>query len=67
MEFYAGAGFAVTITLLIGGVIYTLGSVVYARRWPNPNPAVFGYHELFHVFVIVAAGFHFASIWLLVT
>jgi len=32
-----------------GGVLYTLGAVVYAARWPNPSPAVFGYHEIFHV------------------
>jgi hemolysin III len=48
--------------LFLGTVFYALGAVVYARRWPNPKPAVFGYHELFHVMVIAAAGMHYAVI-----
>ena len=46
--------------ILIGGLIYTLGTVVYAMKRPNPFPRVFGYHEIFHIMVIVAASFHFA-------
>jgi hemolysin III len=42
-----------------GGVSYTLGAVVYARRSPDPVPAVFGYHEIFHAFVIGAAVCHY--------
>ena len=38
-----------------GGVLYTAGAVVYALRRPDPAPAVFGYHEIFHVLVIAAA------------
>jgi hemolysin III len=48
--------------LVFGAVCYALGAVVYARRWPNPKPAIFGYHELFHVMVIVAAAVHYAII-----
>jgi hemolysin III len=48
--------------LLVGAAIYILGAVVYARRWPNPNPRVFGYHELFHVMVVVAAALHFVVV-----
>jgi hemolysin III len=48
--------------LLIGGVWYTIGAVVYATRRPDPAPAVFGYHEVFHALVIVACGCHFAAI-----
>ena len=40
----------------LGGLLYTVGAVVYARRRPDPVPAVFGYHEVFHLLVIVAAG-----------
>ncbi len=51
--------------LALGGAIYTLGAVVYTIKRPNPAPAVFGYHENFHVLVIVAAALHYAviAIW----
>jgi hemolysin III len=45
-----------------GGVLYTLGAVVYATKWPNPSPAVFGYHEIFHVLVIGAAALHYSVV-----
>jgi hemolysin III len=48
--------------ILAGGVLYTAGSVVYARRRPDPAPAVFGYHELFHALVIGAAACQYAAI-----
>lgn len=41
--------------LLTGGLLYSLGAVLYARRWPDPWPRVFGYHEVFHVLTIAAA------------
>ena len=46
----------------LGGVLYTLGAVVYATKRPDPVPAVFGYHEVFHVLVIVAAALQYAVI-----
>ena len=46
----------------LGGLLYTAGALVYALRRPDPVPAVFGYHELFHVFVIVAAALQYAVI-----
>jgi hemolysin III len=48
--------------LLAGGVLYTLGAVVYARSRPDPAPTVFGYHELFHVLTILAAAAQYAAI-----
>jgi len=48
--------------MLAGGVCYTTGAVIYALRRPDPMPAVFGYHEVFHALVIVAGGCHFAAI-----
>jgi hemolysin III len=45
-----------------GGVAYTVGAVVYATRVPDPNPRVFGYHEVFHVLVIAAAICHYIAI-----
>jgi hemolysin III len=45
-----------------GGLLYTVGAVVYATQRPNPSPRVFGYHEVFHALVILAAAAHFAAI-----
>jgi hemolysin III len=47
---------------VLGGLVYTLGAVIYATRRPNPIPSVFGYHEVFHALVIVASVCHFAAI-----
>jgi hemolysin III len=53
--------------LVSGGVMYSLGALVYALKMPNLKPGVFGYHELFHALVIVAAGLHYALIFEVVT
>lgn len=51
------------LTLLgLGGVLYTLGAVVYAVKRPNPVPSVFGYHEIFHMLVVAAAALQYAVI-----
>jgi hemolysin III len=56
------AGVAAVALLATGGILYTIGAVVYARRRPDPVPPVFGYHEVFHVLVIAAAAVHFAAV-----
>jgi hemolysin III len=43
-----------------GGLVYTLGAVVYATKRPDPIPRILGYHEVFHAMVIAAAALHFA-------
>jgi hemolysin III len=54
---------AVPVALVAaGGLLYTAGAVVYARKRPNPVAAVFGYHEVFHVLVIAAAALQYAAI-----
>lgn len=50
--------------LVAGGVLYTVGAVVYAFKWPNPFPRVFGYHEIFHLFVIAGGAAFVAMIWI---
>lgn len=51
------------LTLLIaGGLLYSLGAIVYARRRPNPLPAVFGYHEVFHALTIAAVTCQYVAI-----
>jgi hemolysin III len=53
---------AAVILLVLGGLAYTAGAVVYARRRPDPVPSVFGYHELFHALTIVAAACQYVAI-----
>ncbi len=45
--------------LTAGGLTYTAGAVVYAKRWPDPWPTVFGHHEVWHLFVLGGALLHF--------
>lgn len=48
--------------LMGGGLLYTAGAVIYATQRPDPAPAVFGYHEVFHALVVAAAAAHFAVV-----
>jgi hemolysin III len=48
--------------VLAGGVLYTAGGIVYARRKPDPAPAVFGYHEVFHALVVLAVACQYAAV-----
>jgi hemolysin III len=55
-------GVAGASLLVLEGVAYTVGAIVYARRRPDPLPALFGYHELFHALVIVGIGLQYAAV-----
>ena len=61
-ELWTSMGVGGTLLVAAGGVLYTAGAVVYATQRPNPNPAIFGYHEVFHLLVIAAAVAHFSAI-----
>jgi hemolysin III len=61
-ELWSSLGPSGALLLAGGGLLYTAGAVVYATQRPDPNPAVFGYHEVFHAFVIAAAVLHFSVI-----
>jgi hemolysin III len=63
--FYHAAGPAVLILILAGGICYTLGAIVYARKRPDPSPAWFGYHEIFHVGTIAGFVCHYAAIFMI--
>jgi hemolysin III len=52
------------IVLVLGGALYSLGALVYATKRPNPWPAVFGFHEVFHLFVIAGAIVFAAAVWI---
>jgi hemolysin III len=53
--------------IVAGGLLYTAGAIVYAVKRPNPSPATFGYHEVFHALTVVAAACHFVAVALLVS
>jgi hemolysin III len=48
--------------VMLGGLMYTAGAVIYAMGRPDPAPATFGYHEIFHALVVAAAAAHFAVV-----
>ena len=58
-----GAGITAIVLLAVGGVLYSVGAVMYALKWPDPWPATFGYHEFFHACTAVAATCHYVAIW----
>ena len=63
---FSGAGVTAAMLVLVGGVLYTVGAVVYARRRPDPWPATFGYHEIFHLLVVAAAAVQFVAVAIVV-
>jgi hemolysin III len=61
-QVHAGVGDELLSLIFLGGAFYTVGALIYAVRFPDPRPAVFGYHEIFHLLVIAAAVCHFAVV-----
>jgi hemolysin III len=53
---------AAIVLLVVGGIAYTVGGVIYARRRPDPLPSIFGYHELFHALTIVGVACQYVAI-----
>jgi hemolysin III len=60
--FFSSLGPRGTTLILVGGLIYTAGALVYGLKRPNPYPKTFGYHEIFHLLVIVGSVFHFIAV-----
>lgn len=56
-------GVAAFVLLVVGGVLYSAGAIVYTARRPNPAPHTFGYHEVFHLFVLAAALCHYIAVF----
>ncbi len=54
------------VLTVVGGLLYTVGAIVLAVRRPDPSPAVFGYHEVWHAFMVTAAACHFAMVSIVV-
>ena len=61
-----GGGPIVVGLLVLGGLLYNTGAILYGLRWPNPWPHTFGYHEFFHAFTAAAAVSHYLAVWFVV-
>ena len=55
-----------TILVIVGGLAYSVGAVIYGLKRPNPVPGVFGFHEIFHVLTVVAFLCHWSAVLLIV-
>jgi hemolysin III len=66
-DVWTRAGAAAGVLMVSGGLLYTAGALSYHRRRPDPYPAVFGYHEVFHALVCAAAACQYAAIALFLT
>lgn len=64
IPFYLESGIWPVTLLTIGGVFYTVGSFIFYKEWPNPIEGKFGFHEIWHIFVILGAVSHFFIMYL---
>lgn len=65
-QVFGALGVAVGVLLIVGAGLYTIGALAYASTWPNPLPATLGFHEVFHLLVVVAAVNQFVALALVV-
>ena len=65
-QLWAGGGPIVVWLIVAGGVLYTLGAVVYGTKKPDPSPTWFGFHEIFHAFTVAAWACHCVAVYLAV-
>ncbi|WP_406442310.1 hemolysin III family protein [Streptomyces sp. NBC_00631] len=61
-DFLRTGGAAVVVLIVVGGLLYSAGAVVYALQRPDPSPRWFGYHEVFHALTVAAFTAHYAAI-----
>jgi len=64
-QLFRGMEAAELALMVSGGLLYTAGAIVFASRRPDPRPATFGYHEVWHAFQVAAAACHYAMILLI--
>lgn len=63
-QFASNGGAAIVTLIIVGGLMYTLGAIVYGLKRPNPSPRWFGFHEVFHAFTLAGFATHHVGIWL---
>lgn len=62
VDIWRGLGIAGFILLFTGGLFHSIGAVIYAKKRPDPWPRVFGFHEVFHLFVIGGIACHYVAV-----
>ena len=65
-QLWAGGGPAVVWLIVAGGLLYTVGALVYGLKKPDPSPTWFGFHEIFHAFTVAAWACHCVAVYLAV-
>ena len=65
-QFWVAGGPAIVCLLLAGGVLYTVGGVIYVRQHPDPSPTWFGFHEIFHLCTVAGWACHCVACYLAV-
>jgi len=63
-DFARAGGPAILTLIIVGGLLYSIGAVVYATKRPNPSPRWFGFHEVFHAFTLAAFTSQHVGVWL---
>jgi hemolysin III len=63
-QLFGEVGVGGAVLIAVGGALYTLGALTYAMHWPNPFPRTFGYHEVFHLLVVVALAVQLVAVYL---
>jgi len=61
-QFLEGGGTAVLVLIAVGGLLYTIGALVYGLKRPDPSPRYFGFHEIFHALTVVAFTCHYVAV-----
>lgn len=61
-DLLSGAGVAVVVLILVGGVLYSVGALIYGLKRPNPSPRWFGFHEVFHALTVTAFIVHYVAV-----
>ena len=61
-DFMRAGGIAVLVLVIVGGLLYSAGGVIYGIKRPNPSPRWFGFHEVFHSFTLAAFVVHYVGI-----
>jgi hemolysin III len=65
-ELIEGAGIVAVLLIVLGGLLYTTGAVVYGSKRPNPSAKWFGFHEVFHALTVAAFAAHYCAVWIVV-